>query len=394
MALNVTARLSVATLILLSGFASGAMGGGEACRLLAPDPVAKVDPVPASPRPRVQIALLLDTSNSMDGLIGQARAQLWNIVCDLAKSKRRGVPPRLEVALYEYGNDGLDADKGFVRRVLPLTDDLDAISEKLFALTTNGGSEFCGKVIADAARDLEWSRDAGDLRMIVIAGNEPFSQGPVDFHASVPAAVREGLIVNTIHCGPESDGVEGGWKLGATLGGGCFSFIDSNARPTHCPTPYDTRIGELGTKLNSTYMPYGGEGRDKLARQEAQDAATERAAPGASVQRAAAKATGLYTNSSWDLIDATKNGKKIESLRDDELPEELRGLKPEERVRVVQEHAAERARIQREIAELEQKRQQFIGEQQRSVAAGPQTWGEALQAAIRKQAAERGYERP
>ncbi len=50
--------------------------------------------------------------------------------------------PSIEVALYEYGNDNLPAQEGFVRLVLPMTDDLDAVSEKLFALKTRGGQEY------------------------------------------------------------------------------------------------------------------------------------------------------------------------------------------------------------------------------------------------------------
>src|SRR5262245_43918989 len=104
------------------------------------------DPLPGN-RPLVQIALLLDTSNSMDGLINQARTQLWTIVNEFSRCKRDGQVPRLQVALYEYGNDGLSPGEGFIRMVLPFTDDLDKVSEKLFCLTTNGGSEFCGQVI-------------------------------------------------------------------------------------------------------------------------------------------------------------------------------------------------------------------------------------------------------
>ena len=32
------------------------------------------------PKKHIKVALLLDTSNSMDGLIDQAKAQLWDIV--------------------------------------------------------------------------------------------------------------------------------------------------------------------------------------------------------------------------------------------------------------------------------------------------------------------------
>ena len=44
----------------------------------------------------MQIALLLDTSGSMDGLIDQARTQLWKIVNELALAKRNGVSLYLE----------------------------------------------------------------------------------------------------------------------------------------------------------------------------------------------------------------------------------------------------------------------------------------------------------
>ena len=92
----------------------------------------------------IQVALLLDTSNSMDGLIDQAKAQLWEIVNELSYAKCGNHKIKLQIALYEYGNDGLPSTEGYVRQVLPFSDDLDEISKELFALTTNGGNEFCG----------------------------------------------------------------------------------------------------------------------------------------------------------------------------------------------------------------------------------------------------------
>jgi hypothetical protein len=54
---------------------------------------------------RIQIALLLDTSNSMDGLIDQAKTQLWKVVNTFIDAERDGEAPFVEVALYEYGNN-------------------------------------------------------------------------------------------------------------------------------------------------------------------------------------------------------------------------------------------------------------------------------------------------
>ncbi len=64
--------------------------------------------------PKVQLALLLDTSGSMEGLIHQARAQLWKIVNEFNTAKREGRTPEVEVALFEYGNDTISADKHWV----------------------------------------------------------------------------------------------------------------------------------------------------------------------------------------------------------------------------------------------------------------------------------------
>ena len=114
---------------------------------------------------KIQVVLLLDTSGSMDGLIDQAKSRLWNIVNTLTTLKYEGKTPTIEIALYEYGNDGI-SDKNWIRKVTPLTQDLDLISEKLFALTTNGGEEYCGAVIKDATSQLEWNSNEKSIHQI------------------------------------------------------------------------------------------------------------------------------------------------------------------------------------------------------------------------------------
>ena len=139
-------------------------------------------PLPAKGRPqvdppphqdKVQIALLLDTSNSMDGLIDQARTQLWKVVNTFVDARRDGVAPFVEVALYEYGNNSLHVANNYIRLVEPLTRDLDELSRDLFALKTNGGEEYCGAVIQRALADLAWDPSQRTYKAIVIAGNDP-----------------------------------------------------------------------------------------------------------------------------------------------------------------------------------------------------------------------------
>ncbi|HEX8038834.1 MAG TPA: hypothetical protein VF490_06770, partial [Chryseosolibacter sp.] len=146
----------------------------------------------------IMLALLLDTSNSMDGLIDQAKSQLWRIVNEVAAAKcGDGQQPNIKIALYEDGNDGLSPEEGYIRQVSGLTDDLDVISEKLFSLRTNGGSEFCGQVIKTSLNQLAWSASNADLKMIFIAGNEEFTQGNVSYDVACGAAKEKGVVVNT-----------------------------------------------------------------------------------------------------------------------------------------------------------------------------------------------------
>ncbi|MCA9793269.1 MAG: hypothetical protein KC910_15775, partial [Candidatus Eremiobacteraeota bacterium] len=116
----------------------------------------KVDPKNRKPlveddgKPVIQVAILLDTSGSMSGLIDQAKAELWSIVNALGDARYKGQIPRLEVALYEYGKSSLSPQQGYIRQLSPLTGDLDGLSETLFSLETNGGQEYCAWVIRSA----------------------------------------------------------------------------------------------------------------------------------------------------------------------------------------------------------------------------------------------------
>ena len=85
----------------------------------------------------MDVAILLDTSGSMNGLINQAKAQLWNIVQEFAKAKKSGSTPLFRVSVFEYGNNSLPAKENYIRQVCGLTDDLDKVSEALFSLRTN-----------------------------------------------------------------------------------------------------------------------------------------------------------------------------------------------------------------------------------------------------------------
>ena len=239
--------------------------------------------------PKIQLAILLDTSGSMDGLIDQTRNQLWQVVNEFSKAEQNGSKPTLEVAVYEYGNSNLSAGSGYIRKVTALTGELDAVSEALFSLTTNGGDEYCGFAIRTAVSDLAWSKSDGDIKAIFIAGNEPFTQGPVNFKQALSFAKTKGIVVNTIHAGNKQQGASTGWKEGAMLAGGEYMSIDHNYKVVHFDAPQDKQIAILNQKLNKTYVPYGKRGKEKSKRQQTQDNKSHSISAGLLSKRAAAK---------------------------------------------------------------------------------------------------------
>jgi hypothetical protein len=347
----------------------------------------------AADAPLIQVALLLDTSNSMDGLINQARSQLWAIVNSLEPLTRDGRRPTLQVALYEYGKASIPAEEQHLRQVLSFTTDLDRVSEQLFALTTNGGQEYCGAVIRAASRGLMWSTRASDLKVMIVAGNEPFTQGTTDYRpAVIEAATGQGIVINTIFCGARGEGIGSGWMDGATLAGGTFNAIDQDRAVVDVPAPQDAELARLGREINDTYVPYGRAGKEGAERQVAQDANSSNLSTGSFASRATSKAGANYHNGHWDLCDAvTSKTVDLTTIAPAELPEHLRNLTPEQRAAYIAGKLAERRKIQERIAQLSLERGKFLAANR---AANAPALDDAILASIRAQAKRLGFVAP
>jgi len=342
-------------------------------------------------KPTVQIAVLLDTSNSMDGLIDQAKTQLWKIVNEMATAKKDGLRPKLEVALFEYGNDGLPALEGHIRLVVPLSEDLDKISDELFRLKTNGGSEYCGQVIQKAARVLQWSPNNTNLKMIFIAGNEEFTQGGIDYTSSCKEAIGKGIIINTIFCGNFQEGVSTKWKDGADLADGKYMNIDQNQKIVDVVAPQDKELLALGQQLNKTYVAYGKGGSQRKEMQVAQDSNAGAMNNQTAVERTYTKASANYSNVSWDIVDAKKDGKvKVEEMDESLLPEEMKKMTKEQRKAYIEKKEKERAEIQAKINKLKQERDKYVAAEQKKLA-GENTLDAAIINAVKEEAKKKNY---
>jgi hypothetical protein len=179
----------------------------------------------------------------------------------------------------------------------------------------------------------------------------------------------------------------------ASLGKGRYAAIDQN-RVVAIATPMDDELNKLSGELNKTYVGYGATGEARAQQQIAQDKnASSQGAPVAA-SRSAAKASPVYSNEDWDLVDAKKHGKSVSSIPATALPAPVAAMPAPAREKFVEEKARQRDAIQRKIADVAAKREEYIKAKKKAepkAAAGTDAFDDAMMGAIRGEAEQKGY---
>lgn len=353
--------------------------------------------VPANESKHIDVVLCLDISGSMQDLVASARVKLWDIVNELAKVKPT---PNLRVGLYSYGNPNYSREAGWVRKEIDLTTDLDEVYKKLNGLTIYGGDEYVARVCKTALTEQKWSDQKDALRLIFVCGNEPVDQDKqVNLSDVAKLAKEKGVVINTIYCnwGNAQPGEAPGWAEFAKDAGGKSAVIEHDKRVVQIQTPYDKALTDLNTKLNGTYIAYGRGGEAKKENQAIQDKNAAGAGAPALAARVATKGGALYKNSEWCIVSKCIEDPNfdITKIPEADLPEELRKMKPEERVEYVKKKVEERQKIQKEIGDLSTKRTKYLAEEMKKHAsAADKELDTALKKMIREEGAEKGIKIP
>ena len=345
---------------------------------------------PAPDKPRIDIVFCIDCSGSMGPVIETAKQKVWAIVNQVARAKPS---PELRIGLIGYGN----AMGPF--RTFPLTSDLDEVYKNLLPFDDRlGGDEFVGLAIHKATTEMKWAEGKQVMKVIYVVGNETAHQGPAEFDytKTAPAAIAKGIMVNAIYCGDyDYATAHDTWKEFAKLADGSYMEIAGQGGAVTVATPFDQELTDLSTRLNGTYVGYGEQRREKLAQQTANDTTSAHYNLSSAADRAGAKASPQYSNGSWDLVDATKSVKEfdVRKLKDEELPEEMRKMTPDERVAFVAGKAKEREQIAQKIKALGVKRDEYIkAEVQKKGLDTNKSFDESVRKSITEQAAKKGFE--
>jgi hypothetical protein len=179
------------------------------------------------------------------------------------------------------------------------------------------------------------------------------------------------------------------------LADGKFLVIDHDKAVVHVEAPQDAAIVSLNSELNSTYIPLGSLGAVRSAAQSTQDAnAVANEDSGALLQRVLTKASLNYCNSHWDLVDAcAEKDFDWAKVKDEDLPEPMRGLSIEEKQAYVAAKRAERAEIQQKIQALNAERDAYVkAELEKRGTATGDTLDQVVVNTVKEQAAAKGYQ--
>jgi Mg-chelatase subunit ChlD len=343
------------------------IGGGllaAALLLLLALPVRAADAKPEAKKPpQVEVVFCLDTTGSMGGLIEGAKQKIWAISNQIASGKPT---PRLKIGLVAFRDRG----DQYVTKVFDLTDDLDAIHGHIKGFKADGGGdepESVNQALHESVTKINWGTDPKTLRIIFLVGDAPPHmdyRDDVKYPVTCKLAAGKGIIINTIQCGGSAE-TRKFWQDICVKAEGSYVQIAQDGGVVAVATPYDKDLSRINGELTKTTLTYG-DRKMREAGEVKKDASLRLAAP-AAAERAGFAAKGGRA-ASYDLLDGIKEGKvKLENLKEDELPPELKKLSPKERKEYLDKLGQRRAELNKEALELDKKRADFI---QKKLAAG------------------------
>jgi hypothetical protein len=148
------------------------------------------------------------------------------------------------------------------------------------------------------------------------------------------------------------------WKDICEKANGSFVQIPQAGGIVAIATPFDKRLGEINAELAKNTVVFGPAAKREADTKKVKEAGALTAAAAADRVSYLAKEGMAAT---YDLLDSIRNGKiKLESLKDDELPDELRKLPAKERREYLDKIGKERAALIKEAIDLDRKRTTFI----------------------------------
>ena len=319
--------------------------------------------------PRAEVVFVLDSTGSMSGLIEGAKQKIWSIANSIIS---QDPAPEIKIGLISYRDRGDE----YVTQLMDLTDDIDAVYAKLQSFRAAGGGdapESVNQALNEAVTKMSWSpADQNVYRVIFLVGDCPPHmdyQDDVKYPETCKLAMEKFIIINTVQCGNDYSTTPI-WQDIAKKSEGQFVQIAQTGGMIVIRTPYDDEIASLTRELSSTVIPYGSMETQaavvgKLKRAESADAMLNASRAAYNI-----KSGGRAVQGKGDLVQAMADKDiAMEAVEEEYLPEEMKNLPKEDLEKVVKEKTAKRAELNAKILDLSKKRDAWLAENAKKVAA-------------------------
>ena len=318
-------------------------------------------------KPTVEVAFVLDTTGSMGGLLEGAKRKIWSIATAIVDSNP--TPTSAWAVAYRYIGDD------YVTRTFDLTTDIQDLYANLLEMKAGGGGDWpesVNEALDVAVNKLRWTPSSDTRRIVFLVGDAPphmdYAQD-TKYPTTLAVAKQKDIIVNAVLAVAARD-TERVWRDIAQTGNGRFIPIPQDGgRVVIIETPYDGDIIILQREINGTVIPYGPRALQKRTedktRQLSQVAAATpaQASEMASYLNKRAKASSEAVTGDGDLVSDVKAGRtSFSAIKDEDLPDNLRALKPEQRMDELNKQMNERKALNEKLAALVAKRDKFVAE--------------------------------
>lgn len=323
----------------------------------------------ASVKPTVEVAFVLDTTGSMGGLIEGAKRKIWSIATAIVDSNPDA---DIRMGLVAYRDIGDD----YVTRKVELTTDIQDLYANLLELKARGGGDWpesVNEALDVAVNKLQWTQGGDTRRIVFLVGDAPphmdYAQD-TKYPVTLSVAKQKDIIVNAVLAGNAAD-TERVWRDIAQNGNGRFIPIPQDGgQIVVIETPYDQDIIILQREINGTVIPYGPRALQKRTEDQTQQlsrvaaAAPSQASEMASYINKRARSTSEAVTGGGDLVaDIGAGRNSFSAIKEEELPDNLRAMKPEARLDEVNKQMSQRKALNEKLGALVAQRDKYVAEQ-------------------------------